>query len=95
MHQHNPSERRNNPYGYESRDEYISPRRPNNGPEMRLQEPLLRAQVVNIMQEMYGPELRKIERPMFKKWYSEWMEIVPFTRQYRIPELFLFSGEEN
>ena len=34
---------------------------------MRLQETLLRAQIVNIMQEMYGPELRKIEMPMFKK----------------------------
>ena len=70
MHQHNPNERRNNTYGYESIDEYINLRTPNNGPKINLQEPLLRAQVVNIMQEMYGPELRKIKRLMFKKTIS-------------------------
>ena len=32
MHQHNPDERRNNPYGYKPRDEYINLRRTNNGP---------------------------------------------------------------
>lgn len=50
---------------------------------------------MEVIQDMYGPELRRVEKPMFRKPYSHWVDSVPLPRGYKIPELSLFSGEEN
>ncbi|XP_058208165.1 uncharacterized protein LOC131321177 [Rhododendron vialii] len=80
--------RQDYPYGYDMRPEIHNQTR-------RIQEPYFRAQLMNIMQDMYGPGLRRIEKPMFKKSYPNWVDNVLFPRHYRIPDLVLFNGEEN
>lgn len=54
-----------------------------------------RAQIMEVIQDIYGPGLKRIEKPMFRKPYPYWVDNVPLPRGYRIPELSLFNGDVN
>ncbi|XP_058179969.1 uncharacterized protein LOC131327899 [Rhododendron vialii] len=54
-----------------------------------------RAQILEVIQDVYGPGLRRVEKPMFRKPYPHWVDNVPLPRGYKLPELSLFSGTEN
>ena len=52
--------------------------------------------VREVVQELYGPGLRQINRPEFHKPYPDAIDRDnPYPRGYRIPEFSLFSGEER
>ena len=50
---------------------------------------------MNIIQEMYGPGLRRPNRPMFRCPYPPWIKTPPYPRNYSIPEFTLFTREER
>lgn len=55
----------------------------------------LRAQLVDIIQDMYGPGLRRPERPIFRSPFPVWINEMALPRNVRVPNLTLYSGEEN
>lgn len=38
---------------------------------------------------------RGIVRPVYKKFYSEWVDNQPFTRGFEIPDFAIFIGEDE
>ena len=75
---------------------YFQPEVEGGGQQQQYLEPQVnRRQIMNIIQEMYGPGLRRPDRPMFRSPYTPWMETIPIPRNYRIPEFTLFIEEER
>ena len=48
-----------------------------------------------MIQDLYGPGLRKTERSVFRKPYPPWVDYEEFPRGYKIPKFHFFSGEDN
>ena len=88
----------NNPYSqYVSgiggqQNQYVPPRA-----QEPLRDPVMfnKVQIMEVIQDMYGPGQQRIEKPMFKKLYPTWIDSIPFPRGFQIPDLTLFNGEEN
>ncbi|XP_028100424.1 uncharacterized protein LOC114299795 [Camellia sinensis] len=75
---------------------FFQPEVEGGGQQQQYLEPQVnRQQIMNIIQEMYGPGLRRPDRPMFRSPYPPWMETIPIPRNYRIPEFTLFIEEER
>lgn len=64
---------------------------------LRGQDPMNvnRAQLMEVIQDMYGAGLRRVEKPMFRKPYPHWVDRVPLPRNFKLLKLSLFSGIEN
>ena len=62
----------------------------------RNQVPIDLDAVREVVQKLYGPGLRQINRPEFHKPYPDAIDRDnSYPRDYRIPEFSLFSGEEG
>ncbi|GKV10309.1 hypothetical protein SLEP1_g21695 [Rubroshorea leprosula] len=89
---------------------YVPPaRRPNAVPQPNLQNnvfqplglqaaapPLDRNQLIDLVQETYGPTLRPLVRPSYHKPYPNYIDRDnPFPRGFKVPEFTLFSGDAS
>lgn len=55
----------------------------------------LRAQIMEMMQEMYRTGLRRAKKLIFRNPFLHWIEEITLPRNVGIPELSLFFGEKN
>lgn len=52
-------------------------------------------QLINLLEKM-GVEIRPTPRPAYSKPYPDWIDkLNPFPRNFKLPELTLFSGEDE
>ncbi|THF97606.1 hypothetical protein TEA_010987 [Camellia sinensis var. sinensis] len=49
-----------------------------------------REQIIQIVQDLCGPGMRRPERPRYRKPYLQWVDGEPFLRNNRVPEFSLF-----
>ncbi|GKV36311.1 hypothetical protein SLEP1_g44457 [Rubroshorea leprosula] len=58
--------------------------------------PLDRNQLIDLVQETYGPALRPLVRPSYHKPYPDYIDRDnPFPRGFKVPEFTLFSGDAS
>ncbi|GKV41675.1 hypothetical protein SLEP1_g49174 [Rubroshorea leprosula] len=78
-------------HDYQPQHKYISPsRRGNNQPAQLFN----RDQLIDLVQETYGPALRPLVCLAYKKPYPDVIDHEnPFPRGFKVPEFTLFSGE--
>ncbi|GKV12837.1 hypothetical protein SLEP1_g23931 [Rubroshorea leprosula] len=89
---------------------YVPPaRRPNAAPQPNFQNnafqplglqatppPLDRNQLIDLVQETYGPALRPLVCPSYHKPYPDYIDRDnPFPRGFKVPEFTLFSGDAS
>ena len=56
--------------------------------------PVLRNEVLGLMQEWYGPAARGVQPPMYRTPYPDWVDRqTEIPKEYKIPTFQLFSGE--
>lgn len=52
--------------------------------------------MLEIIQEFYGPRMRQIGLPVYRKTYLDWVDrVYELPRGYKVLELTLFLGDDN
>ncbi|XP_028066773.1 uncharacterized protein LOC114269606 [Camellia sinensis] len=71
------------------------PQQPASEPMSFYRDPTAEERMHEIVQDLYGPGVKRLERPRFRKPYPQWVDDEPFPRSNRVPKFSLFHGEEN
>ncbi|GKV52448.1 hypothetical protein SLEP1_g59025 [Rubroshorea leprosula] len=101
QHRYIPPGRRGNvglhhqPYPRDFFQPQVPPAQPvQRGLQNHLAQLFNRDQLIDLVQETYGPALRPLVRPAYRKPYLDIIDHEnPFSRGFKVPEFTLFSGE--
>ncbi|XP_059639357.1 uncharacterized protein LOC132281700 [Cornus florida] len=56
---------------------------------------MTREQLAEVIQEQYGPALKRATRPTFRHPFPDWIDRMDLPQNFRVPNFATFSGEGN
>ncbi|XP_059623160.1 uncharacterized protein LOC132266323 [Cornus florida] len=56
---------------------------------------MTREQLAEVIQEQYGPALKRATRPTFRHPFPDWIDRMDLPQNFRVPNFATFSGEDN